>query len=559
MNAQPGQQEDQALAAGREALLRGDWGEARAHFEAAVALGETPEALEALGLAAWWQQNGPATFDARERAYRRYHERGDRIGAARVAHWLADDYAWFRGEPAVAGGWLQRAYRLLDGLPVTPELAWCHVREGEIALLYHGDLAAARRHGREAVTIGRALGEVDVEMYGLAVEGLTLVATGEVADGFRALDEASAAAIGREIADPVAMANVCCLLISACERVRDYARAAQWCASLRDFCARWRFGWILTFCRLHHAAILVWRGAFADAEAELSAAIAELTATRPPIAVEGIVRLAELRRRQGRLDEAEALFARAELHPLALLGRASLALGRDDPSAAVALVERFLRRTPDDDRTARVPALELAVVAHAALGDAERLEPHLAELQSVARTIGTAPVRAAVAFAEGTAAAAAGHHDAARRRLEDAADLYRASGASFETAQARLALSRALAALDRRAEAEREAQGAREAFEAIGAAREAERASALLGSLARAPATAGPGTHGNPLSRREREVLGLVAHGLTNAAIAERLVVSEHTIHRHVANILTKLSVSSRAAAVAKATREDLL
>jgi DNA-binding NarL/FixJ family response regulator len=50
-------------------------------------------------------------------------------------------------------------------------------------------------------------------------------------------------------------------------------------------------------------------------------------------------------------------------------------------------------------------------------------------------------------------------------------------------------------------------------------------------------------------------VLGLGAHGLGNAAIAERLVLSEHTVHRHVANVLTKLRLHSRTAATAGATR----
>ena len=69
----------------------------------------------------------------------------------------------------------------------------------------------------------------------------------------------------------------------------------------------------------------------------------------------------------------------------------------------------------------------------------------------------------------------------------------------------------------------------------------------------------GPGPTTNPLSSREVEVLRLVADGLTNQEIAERLFLSDHTVHRHLANILNKLSVGSRAAAVARATREGLV
>jgi DNA-binding NarL/FixJ family response regulator len=61
------------------------------------------------------------------------------------------------------------------------------------------------------------------------------------------------------------------------------------------------------------------------------------------------------------------------------------------------------------------------------------------------------------------------------------------------------------------------------------------------------------------LTRREVEILGLVAEGLTDPQIAGRLVISEHTVHRHVSNILAKLSCSSRAAAVSRATAAGAL
>ena len=61
------------------------------------------------------------------------------------------------------------------------------------------------------------------------------------------------------------------------------------------------------------------------------------------------------------------------------------------------------------------------------------------------------------------------------------------------------------------------------------------------------------------LTPRELEVLRLVAQGLNTAEIAERLVVSPHTVHRHMANIRAKLRLPSRAAAVAHAARVGLL
>lgn len=79
----------------------------------------------------------------------------------------------------------------------------------------------------------------------------------------------------------------------------------------------------------------------------------------------------------------------------------------------------------------------------------------------------------------------------------------------------------------------------------------------FLGGKVEQPESAGPGLA--DLSAREREVLRLVAEGCTDAEIAAQLVVSPHTVHRHVANIRTKLGVSSRAAAAAWAASRNLL
>ncbi len=63
----------------------------------------------------------------------------------------------------------------------------------------------------------------------------------------------------------------------------------------------------------------------------------------------------------------------------------------------------------------------------------------------------------------------------------------------------------------------------------------------------------------NVLTARECEVLRLVATGLSNSRIADQLALSEHTVKRHVANILTKLDLPTRAAAVAEAARLGML
>ena len=160
-----------------------------------------------------------------------------------------------------------------------------------------------------------------------------------------------------------------------------------------------------------------------------------------------------------------------------------------------------------------------------------------------------------VRLAAARVAAARGDHDEARRAAEDAVDRLSDGGAPYDAAVARLELARALAALGRPEAAAAEARAARDAFAALGAERELARADALLGAGARAGAPRSL----DELSPRELEVLRLVAQGLGDAEIAARLVLSPHTVHRHVANVRTKLRLPSRTAAVAYAARAGLL
>ena len=361
--------------------------------------------------------------------------------------------------------------------------------------------------------------------------------------------------------DPDAIVTTCCYLISACERVRDYDRAAQWCERALVLATRWSYRFMFAYCRTHYAGVLIWRGAWPEAEAELDAATGELASTFPAMAAEGIARLAELRRCQGRVEEAHALLDRLEAQPLrtmgtslALLGRAALALERGDAEATIDLTERFLRGVPTQDRVERVDGLELLARAQAALGDHARAERTAGELQVIATTIATPGLLAKSRYVEGVVAVAAGDLEAARRRFEDAVDLFEGSAAPYEAARARLELASVLARLGRDESATREARRAFFALDQIGASPESERAADLLCHL---EATEEDSRWN--LTPRELEILRLVAQGFGDKEVAVALEISEHTVHRHVSNILNKLDVPSRTAAVAQAVRYDLL
>ena len=549
------------LERGRDALRRGDWAAARQAFEASLQMEESPEALEGLGLAAWWLDQGDAVFNARERAYRIYRERGDGLGAARVAVWLAWDTAAFRGEHAIANGWLEQAHRLLEPYPDAIEHAWLALRRGIFALLDDGEPDAAAQLASEAVRISSAIGAVDYEMVGRALHGFARVTAGSVAEGLRELDGVNAAVLAGEMTDHVLFGLACCYLIAACERIRDFERAVQWCDRLKTFCETWGFRPLLAVCRTQYASVCMWRGAWAEAERELTSASDELAASRPAMTGEGLVRLGELRRRQGRLDEAMVLFERCGSHPLASLGRASVHVDRGDVETGADLAERHLRRLPAQNRTERAAALELMVRACVAQDRTAAAALAVAELQAIAKEARTGPLRALASLAAGLVAAQSGDHDTARAHLEDAVDLFAESGAPFETGRARVELAGVMRALGRVDASSAEAHRAIQDLTPLAASLEIARAQALLDALAaspRAAAASGP-ADASVLTKRQIEILRLISHGLNNQAIADRLFISEHTVHRHVANMLTKLDVSSRSAAVAQAGRLGLL
>jgi LuxR family maltose regulon positive regulatory protein len=144
----------------------------------------------------------------------------------------------------------------------------------------------------------------------------------------------------------------------------------------------------------------------------------------------------------------------------------------------------------------------------------------------------------------------------AARAFEAAIEGYEVSGAPFELARARLDLAYALEQLGRRPAAEREIRAGQDAFRRLGAAREVARAEEMLKRPAK---PARPDRTRDALTPRQVEILRLVAQGMSNPDIAARLELSDHTVKRHVANLLTRLGLSSRAAAAAYAARQGLL
>ncbi len=551
------------LRAGNQALAQGEWRKGLDAFQRAVDTEESPEALEGLATAAWWLDDVPTLFPARERAYRLHRQAGDRLGAARMAIGLGLDLYIFRGDLAGAGGWLQRAHRLLDGIAPSPERGWLELWEAHIALLEHNDVAFAKRACAEVMALAESLNVVDLEILALALSGLALVNEGRVDDGMRRLDEATTAALAGEVSDADAVITTCCYHIYACERIRDVPRAIAWCERAEAVARRWSYRSMFAFCRCHYAAVLIWKGDWPGAERELTMATHHLMSLRPRWVPESIVRLAEIRRRQGRLEEAAALFGQVASHPPALLGMAELALDRNDAVTAADLADRFLRRVPIEARIERVAGLDVAVRALVAQGNVRGAKEVVDELEANAIVVGTGLLHGTVCFARGIVLGANGGLEEARRCLEDAVDFFQSHHAPFECARARMELARVQAASGRRVAAEQEAREARETFLQLGAAQELHRAAPLLADLGIACDRDDDVGMLDPahLTRRETEVLQMIAHGSSNHQIAESLFISVRTVERHVSTIYGKIGAegpSARAMATVYAFEHGL-
>ncbi len=539
---------EELLNRGREALSVGEWEEAKRLLEEALTTEESPEVLEGLSWACWWLNDAPAVFENRLKAYNLFLNKNDKRGASRMASWIGIDYLEFKGELAVANGWFQRAENLLEGLEDTPELGLIKLLKGRLAFMVDKNTELALKLTEESLQLSRSLNNVEGEMIAEAFKGFILVTEGKISEGMSLLDEATVLALTAQTSDINMITNTCCFLIDACERVRDYERAGQWCIKVKEICERWRHRAMFASCRTQYASVLIWRGDWNEAEEELLSAAKELKEYRPVQVNSSIVRLADLRRRQGKWDEAGKLFDEVQSDSLKPLGCAALAFDKGDYETALNLAERFLRQIPYKEKTERITGLELLLRIYIKLGRLEEAETLLIELKEIEKAICTLPLKAASLSAEGIFNYALGNYELAKQNLEDAIDIYDKITSPFESSRTRLILSEVLIKIEQYSQTESELNTAMKIFKKLGAEKDFEKAKYLLKNLHKDSVELEANGNKYEFTGRELEVLRLITEGKNNEEIAEKFFLSVRTVEKHITNIYQKLGISGKSA-----------
>ena len=485
-----------------------------------------------------------------ERAYELYLAADDGLRAAWCAGWVGMHLVT-RGEIGLGTGWLGRAQRLVER-----EERDC-VEQGYLlfpAMFQQeaaGDYDAAAAIAGEAAAIGERFRDADLFALAASSQGIFLVKQGKVAAGLGLLDEAMVAVTAGELS-PIVSGLVYCGVIVGCQDAYELRRAQEWTAALARWCDAQPD--MVTFtgtCLVHRAEILQLHGDWGDALEEAREAGERcLRAKNVRAAAEALYRQGELLRLRRELAAAEEAYREAsrrgfEPQP----GFALLRLAQGKNATAAAAIRRALVETAERPQRARL--LSACVEILLAVDDADGAREAWRELTGIAADYESAMLDAMASYADGALSLAEGDAGAALVALRRAWRIWDDVEAPYEAARARVLIGLACHALGDEDSASLELESARLAFVELGAATDLARLESLAGGRRSAE------THG--LTPRELEVLRLVAAGRSNREIASLLVISQHTVARHVQNILGKLRVSSRTAASAFAYEHGLI
>lgn len=526
-----------AVEAGRAAYDERAWAEAHRLLADAV----EPEDLERLAVAAHLIGRDEDSARAWEAAATAWWADGDVHRGAACAFWLAIDLL-LHGQHARSTGWMSRTRRILDESPtegIGPGLLAAHA-----GLLDYitGDDAGAFIAFTRAVEIGRRFDSANLLVFAQVGLGETLVRLGDVAEGIGVLDEAILTVSAADVS-PMNIGLAYCAGLSVCQEVLDLGRAREWTQALSQWCETQPD--LVPYggqCLVHRSQVMQVDGAWDDAIE--AARFAQIRMAGHPAEGEAHYQAGELLRLRGELPEAERAYLQAsrkgrDPQP----GLALLRLAGGQTKAALVALDRTLDETSGDCRRATLLAASVEVLLR--IPDLPRALAQARELQAIATKHQSAVLRARAAQSLGSVLLSDGDAAAALVLLRQACVRWRDLEAPYDVARVRELIGVACAALGDEETARLEREAAVAAYTGLGARPDLERLSARPSTVA-------------GLTIREVEILALVAAGRTNRQIATHLVLSEHTVRRHVQNIFAKTGVSTRSAATAYAFEHHL-
>jgi DNA-binding NarL/FixJ family response regulator len=527
---------------------KGDFAGAIAILRRLADASDEPEDRFRLGMMAFLTTDIGEAQAQCERAYRDFQSRNLPRRAAMAATMLGRIQFEMFGDKIVGRAWLARALRLLEHEEPCVEKGYVLVGLFGAYIESVDELEAS---ASMALDIAHRFQDRDLECKALGDSGLALVSMGRVRDGMARLDEAFTMILGGDCTDPAVINQVACGLISACDRCGDVTRAEAWLRFIENSTPSSGEGpamHLFAHCWASFGSLLCRVGRWQEAEMALRMALAKGETSYRFLKLTTRATLADLWIHQGRLEEAVRLIDES-MDRVEIMGpRARLYLAQEKYDLAAAVARQALHQLSGDQLRA---ASLLLVLVEAELrgGKITAAEKAALQLQQVAENAEVAAVAAQAALALGKMAIAREEHKVATQRF--AAGLA-ALGDSHPLLQAALHLELARAyARKAPAEAIVNAEVALSIYQRLGTP-EAALAAELLKAQGRTVAMAPPPpTAMDLLSRREREVLLLLAKGFSNPTIAQRLVISPKTAEHHVSSILSKLGLRNRAEAAA--------
>ncbi|OAE03643.1 helix-turn-helix transcriptional regulator [Arthrobacter sp. OY3WO11] len=534
---------------GRSAFREHRWTDAFQNFRDADQRGGLPAAdLERLATAEILTGNTDAGLDTLTRAHEEYLMVGDLAGAARCAAWMVMHLTNL-GEMARAGGWLARGQKLVSELPAPDPVQGFILVPMALGKLYGGDPQAALQMFSQVADIGQRFQDKDLAAFGLLGAGQSTLALGRAEEGLGMFDEVMVAVTAGELS-AVPSGIIYCAVIGNCQVAFDLERALEWTAALDSWCRERPDTMAFSGqCQAHRAELFLLHGAWSEALEAAAVAQGRSTKGDPWALYGGYYQQAEVQRLTGNLDAAEASYrhaARSGHEPQP--GLALLALARGDAHQAQSMIRRAAGLADIATRRHLLPAL---VQIELAVPDLTAARQAAEELATFARECPRPMIRAVAGQADGAVTLEERDPAAAAQVLRQAWQLWLELGVPFQAACCRVLIGRACRDLGDETSALMEFEAAHAEFLELKAAPAAAWAASLMDH------GEGGGVAG-PLTRREAEVLRLVASGQGNRKIAAELYLSEKTVARHISNIFLKLGLSSRAAATRYAFEHGL-